>query len=566
MPDPIFLGVLAEFGKGALSDAAKESLKAWLTDVVRVRRAIQKTASSFSTKLPGTENALVVWVQTDAFRASMEDLLSGRTLPDRSASVDEFLSATGIGLGAADHAVVREMLTFFYEAIRADIVSTSREGLVLIDQRLGEALRQMRDLRTDLAAVGGIQAGTQRISIELLNEVAKKQGWGIGLQFGTELNINIDLPPAVRNLATRTETVSSIRDMLNSAVWYGMYGGSGSGKTQLAILIGSTFTGRKVWVRLGVPESAAVLVLESALAKLAMRESGQSTVQWCEAVCRNLGSVSAIILDDLPRTIGGSALDEYLSSLCAACAQSGVRLITTASTPLANSTRAAVGDYLREQSVPAFSDGDILELFQAYSAPKSFLASRWFEFVLQTAKRHPVLLVEAARYLRDRGWAADDRSFDDLVRGTFASALDLPTLERLKQTVPGDSTRDFLYRLKIIGWPFGIEEVQRISAVAPPIAFPLEELAAVMGLWVQQAGNSEYVLSPLLARLNDSNLPRALQHAVHLELAHGILEKRRLGPLQASQASGVTSKPASRGHLKTGQLSASRTALVLPYR
>jgi len=33
-----------------------------------------------------------------------------------------------------------------------------------------------------------------------------------------------------------------------------------------------------------------------------------------------------------------------------------------------------------------------------------------------------------------------------------------------------------------------------------------------------------------------------------------------------STTSGVTSKPASRGHLKTGQLSASRTVIVLPHR
>jgi hypothetical protein len=535
MPDPIFLGALAKFGKEALSDAVKESLKAWLTDAVRVRRAIQKTASIFSTKLSGTENALALWIQTDAFRASMEDLISGRILPDRIASVDEFLTTTGIGFSAADHAVVREMLASFYEVIRADLVS-SREGLVLVDQRLGEALRQMRDLRADLAAVGGTQAGTQRISIELLNAVALKQGWGVGLQFGTELNVNTDLPPAVRNLATRAKTVSSVRDILDSAVWYGMYGGSGSGKTQLAILIASTFSGRKVWVRLGGPESAAVLVLESALARLSLRAPGQSTVQWCEAVCRGLGSASAIILDDLPRTIGDGAFDEYLTFLCAACAQFGVRLITTASTPIANSTRDAVGTYLREDSVPEFSDDDIRDLFRAYDPPKSFLSSRWFAFVMQTAKRHPVLLVEAARYLRDRGWVTDDRSFDDLARGAFASALDLPTLERLKQTVPKDETRDFLYRLKIIGWSFGVEEVQRVSGVAPSIAFPLEELAAVMGLWVQQAGNSEYVLSPLLARLSDHNLPSKLQRAIHLELANAILEKKRLGPLHASQA------------------------------
>ncbi|MGD0363591.1 MAG: hypothetical protein ABSC93_22135, partial [Bryobacteraceae bacterium] len=37
---------------------------------------------------------------------------------------------------------------------------------------------------------------------------------------------------------------------------------------------------------------------------------------------------------------------------------------------------------------------------------------------------------------------------------------------------------------------------------------------------------------------------------------------QRAGPAP----SGDTSKPASRGHLKTGQLSASRTPLVLPHR
>ncbi len=97
--------------------------------------------------------------------------------------------------------------------------------------------------------------------------------------------------------------------------------------------------------------------------------------------------------------------------------------------------------------------------------PEPFLASTWFGFVYHTAKRHPLLLVEAAHYLQARNWVTDDRSFDDLFEGTFASSLDLPTIERIRQTVPKDTTREFLYRLKVIGWPFGIEEVQRISAV-----------------------------------------------------------------------------------------------------
>jgi beta-galactosidase/beta-glucuronidase len=53
--------------------------------------------------------------------------------------------------------------------------------------------------------------------------------------------------------------------------------------------------------------------------------------------------------------------------------------------------------------------------------------------------------------------------------------------------------------------------------------------------------------------------PRQLAHLKALYYLTKSLDETRL-------ASGVTSKPASWGHFKTGQLSASRTAIVLPYR
>ena len=50
----------------------------------------------------------------------------------------------------------------------------------------------------------------------------------------------------------------------------------------------------------------------------------------------------------------------------------------------------------------------------------------------------------------------------------------------------------------------------------------------------------------------------------------GVLEFTTVGGetfiIHPGDASGVTSKPASGGHFKTGQLSASRTAIFLPYR
>jgi hypothetical protein len=262
MPEPFFLSAIAGILQAALSDAAKESVKAWLTDAVRVKRAIQKTAFTFSTRVHRAEDALSIWIGTDAFRSAMEDLVAGRAFPENLA-VDQFLDVTGLGFGSASRDVVRDMLAAFYGNIREDWVS-SRQGLVLVDNRVGETLRQVAELRADLAsgALSGLtKVGVQRISAEFLKEIAQRQGWGPGLHFGAELYVNIEPPPAVQNLAKRAVAVVSVRTLLGSTAWYGMHGGSGSGKTQLAILITGAFAGPKLWIRLAGPASAAALVI-----------------------------------------------------------------------------------------------------------------------------------------------------------------------------------------------------------------------------------------------------------------------------------------------------------------
>jgi hypothetical protein len=262
MPDPISLAALAGLGKAALSDAVKQRLKDWLTDTVRVGRAIQKTADAFSTQLPGAKDALTAWVHTEAFRGAMQDLISGRTLPENLATADDFVSATGLAFGAAPPDLVRDMLAVFFENIREDLVS-ARQGMTLVDNRVGQVLRQVQELCANLAAAlpGTAQVNIQRTSTELLNQIAQTQGWGGGLGYGTEIHVNLELPPTVQYLATRGPAVDEIRDILRTTAWYAMYGGSGSGKTQLAILVSRAFAGRKVWIRLGGSKPAAGLIL-----------------------------------------------------------------------------------------------------------------------------------------------------------------------------------------------------------------------------------------------------------------------------------------------------------------
>ncbi len=246
MPESTLVAAVTEFAKAALSDAAKEYLRDWLTDVVRIKRAINRISLAFSTQVPGAKDALEVWVKTEAFRLAMGEVISGRALPESLTRVDDFLVATGVGFGSLSRDVVSDMLAAFYRAIREELV-TARSGLVLTDNRVGEVLREVHELRSDLAAnlPSRERLGLPRVSRELLNGLAKEQGWGANIGYASEIHINLELPPSVQTISKRPATVHSILHILRTATWYAIHGGSGSGKTQLAILVGQAFVGPK---------------------------------------------------------------------------------------------------------------------------------------------------------------------------------------------------------------------------------------------------------------------------------------------------------------------------------
>jgi hypothetical protein len=537
MVESSLLASLIGAGKSAFAQNAKQLAKDWLTDKIRVPRAIRKTAAAFSTELPGAENALKVWIESDAFLSAFERLMIGE-VPEQLVDPDEFLRHTGLGFGAAPAGFVAKLLSAFFRNIREDLVS-SPKGLSLVDSRLGEALREIQETRTEFATLAAsvlTQTRSQNTSA-IFNQVARIQGWGIAPGYGTEVHVNLELPPTVQNLARRHNSIETIRNILDGVAWCAIHGGNGTGKTQLSILVAHSFKGRKVWVRLGGELASAGLILESALNRIAARQLNQTVEAWCELVCAALGPDGVIVLDDLPLTPGDTALDEYILALCGACAQSGTRLLSTSVTASSHRMRVLAGNRLSEESIPGFTDGEIRELFQAYGAPEGFLDSPWFQFVVHGgAKRHPMLLVEAARYLQRHNWATDDRNFEALSRGTFAASLDHPTVEQIRRTVPDPTTRDLLYRLKLIRHPFGLEEVRRVSSVMPGISFPLEHFSTLIGLWVQQDGEQEYLVSPLLARLADANISENVQRAIHATLARGILARPRLGPVEVLHA------------------------------
>ena len=537
MPDAVLLKALLEFAKSGASDAAKERLKELLHEKTVVSGAIRKTVSAFSTQLPGLDAALQVWIREDAFVSGMLDLYAGKTLPENVTAPDAFVGATGLTFGAADLEVVAKVLRYFYTEVRTGLISAG-QGLSLIDNAVLETLRQLDSFRAEVA--DSKRSGTQiasvvRYPIDLIQSLASKEGWSSGINFAPDIPINLDLPPQVDKLASRPDTVQRVVELLSKHVCYAMSGGSGSGKTQLAVLVAGSFSGRKTWVRLGADVATASFTFELALSKLLARDATLSAKQWCESIVQQLPPSSLFVLDDYPRTNGSTGLDEMLVALCNACSQSGVRVVVTAADLLSHTVRQALGELVISEPVPDFSESEIRDLLRQYGATETFLTSSWAEFVQLAARRNAMLLVQAALYLRDRNWATDQNVFTELLNGTFANELDGPTVNRILETVPDGSTRELLYRIKLIGWPFGPREVRRVSAIDPPITLPMERLHTLVGLWVQRDSDREFIVSPLVSRLAD-NLPEHLQKHIYSRLARGILQQKVLGPVEVSKA------------------------------
>ncbi len=344
-------------------------------------------------------------------------------------------------------------------------------------------------------------------------------------------------PPIVEKCSARTATVSRVQNELAGRSWYAMYGGIGSGKTHLGVLLARQHAGRCVWLRLRDRTPAQALsVIDGTLARITQRQARRTRAAWYEECCATVGHDAVFVLDDLPRTSGREELDDALTLLARAARKAGITLITISPVPLPSPTRAAVGREVLEESTPAFSDAEVLELLAAHGAPAAFLTEAWAVTVSAICRQHPLLLTEAALFLEARGWVVSAQTFQEVLSGAFAINLDAPTQADLVRTIPDPDTRQLLYRLRIAGGPFSGSDVRELASLPKPVDHPAERLMSLLGLWIQRDGQDRYLISPLVSRLSGLNLSRQTEKASHEYLASRLVRGRRMTALTALQA------------------------------
>jgi hypothetical protein len=350
--------------------------------------------------------------------------------------------------------------------------------------------------------------------------------------------VSTTLPPKVETLCDRQDTVDTLAAGVAARTWTALHGSMGIGKTQLSTLLADAI-GRPV-AHLSLRDlspSQAYLQLCAFLTQLGSAHEAARFDELVEAALAQLAPTALIVVDDLPRLDGHDRLSSAMAELTRAIAGRDGRLMTTSYFALP----ATMLDHLPNGTTanvicPPFSDGEALELFDAYGASHDFRDTGNVQLINLFAQGNAALLAAYARNLAVRDWAWDAADIQLLKTHHHAQDLIDDAVRRLLDTVSDAATRDLLYRLCLILGQFTRREIETVAHVAPIIDHPRERLVSLSGVWIEQRSDGRMTVSPIVKPLSESELAADVRKGVFAALGLALVERRTLSVLEFGEA------------------------------
>jgi len=464
-----------------------------------------------------------------------------------------------------------------YERLVFSVFETlSQPGLkTLTRDQLEQQARLPELAASQLVAFERLQQVRQNLEdrVTALERTARRSQQAIAhlaVEVGTSADIDhlvstpvLDIPPLLVLHSKREKTVSDVVAVLNDQIWTAIHGGTGLGKTQLAVLVAHRTGTCAAWLRLtGLTETEAAWRLDGACEELSGSLARGDRRQWYGALCSSLDAGALIVVDDLPNMVSQGELAQRLLPLAEACREHGVRLLTTGLHRLPSGAIDTLSSgLLYEHPCPPFSVTETRELLEGYGAPAGLLVPSFVEFVNALAKQLPVFVVAIARFLKSHDWHVDQSALQNLLQGRYASGLSKETLDRLVRAVQDQETRQLLYRLNVVTTSFTEDDVRALANVPPPVDRPGERLRDLAGMCVQPESSNRYLVSPVFRSLGTGDLPETTTSGCHVLVAQGILRRRRIDIFQATTA--IYHFTAGREHTAAGKVLAQALSHIL---
>ena len=411
------------------------------------------------------------------------------------------------------------------EAVLAQTVSEA--DLKFFDSFLGQMGLLDRKL-TFLQAQLGRQEG-------MLDAIAQQIGRVIDLSrlqaFTLTAPVPIFEPPPIEdNISPRTRAVGSLAHELSAFPWLAIAGGSGMGKSYLALLLAAQYTSCPVWLRFrGLSSDQAAKAFDAVFLWINEGQIQSNHQEWHVAVCGRLGDGALIVLDDLPPMTGGDALVQRLELLARACRDTGVRMVTTSVNQLPGVLLRSARGIVSPQAAPPLSELDALEILRGQGAPPEIVGDlERIRFLNNVSRQHPALFAALVAYLQDHDWSLTDQQLSELMQGRFAGSVNEETIGRLLTTVTDELSRDLLYRLTLTFGAVDMETVHLLASVSPAVPRPRERVTALTGLWLQRETAQTLRISPLISVLRNGDLAEDVEQGCHRALAQQTMRKGKL--------------------------------------
>ena len=331
-------------------------------------------------------------------------------------------------------------------------------------------------------------------------------------------------PPLVKKLARRTKTVDELTGRLTPAHWLAIHGEFGTGKSHLGFLVAERQGGILLGVSMrDLPPTSAAQGLVTLISNPQTRLMLQSPAP------------GVVVLDDLPDVAHQSGLAMALATLAQVVLSTRRSLISTSRRALPQDLADRVGNAIISQPVPAFCDTDATELFRAFGFDEDMLAEQRVSGMNAMCCGHPMLLTALARHLLAHRNKPGKGLAEALLKSTHREQLDLATCRAVLETIEAEACRKLLYRLASAGAPMSLPEIRLVAAVEPALAEPTQCVARLDGLWLRQAANARYEVSPLVAPLW-RDVPANVNKSLHRQVARLIFDRARLNVSEFTRA------------------------------
>ena len=349
------------------------------------------------------------------------------------------------------------------------------------------------------------------------------------------LTLDATPPPHVARRCARGDSVSSVLQEASRATWLHLYGGCGTGKTELALLVIERMGIEPTyWVALRDQSVEASVQLADGLLGHIGGTLRVPAPLGLGSVCAALQSRSKMVFDDLPRLVGSDGLSSFLLSLVEHCSERGIHVVTASAYPLPQGFHERLGSKVYSKEVPRFTDPEAKELLLAYGGPEDFLTVPVVRSLNALAQGNPALLAAHAQHLRGRGWVLDKEAISQLLAGTPAAGVTEELMSRLSRDLEPPS-RELLYRLCIVMGPFDEKTAEDVAAVPVVIPHPRTTLSGLLGPWVQRVGRDRMAVSPLVRLFGGNEIAADTRKGVHATIAGRLLSADTIQAQQLPQ-------------------------------